>query len=75
MIREGVAQQVAELEAKRVRTYMRLRTSEGYMRMKVNFGTHPRTSSVMTEFLIGDISSAYNVILGRTTLNKIGAII
>ena len=48
---------------------------EGLIQMRVEFGTASRVTSVMTDFLVVDAPSAYNAILGRSTLNAIGAII
>jgi hypothetical protein len=41
---------------------------EGLMRMRVEFGTPPRTTFLMIDFLVVKVSPAYNIILGRKTL-------
>ena len=47
----------------------------GIVRIRVEFGTPPRTIAMMVDFLVVDAPSAYNAILGRGTLNAIGAVI
>jgi hypothetical protein len=49
--------------------------SEGRIKMRVDFGNPPQKVSTMVDFLVVDSPSAYNVILGRNTLNAIGAVI
>jgi hypothetical protein len=49
--------------------------SEGLIRMSVEFGTLPRTTSLMIDFLVVKAPSGYNVILERKTLYELGAII
>lgn len=46
-----------------------------YVTLHLTLGTRPQTWTVKVDFLVVDHPSAYNVILGRPTLNKIGAII
>jgi hypothetical protein len=48
---------------------------EGLMRMRVEFGTPSQITSLMIDFLIVKAPSVYNVILGRKTLNELGATI
>ena len=49
--------------------------AEGRIRMSITFGTPPRRVTSMVDFLVVDVSSAYNAIIGRTTLNAIGAVV
>ena len=46
----------------------------GAMQLPVTLGTQPLQSTKMVKFLIVDFSSAYNAILGRSTLNKFKAV-
>jgi hypothetical protein len=46
----------------------------GVVTLLVTAGISPRQATVMTNFLIVDRPSAYNVIIGRPTLNKLKAI-
>jgi hypothetical protein len=48
---------------------------EGLMRMRVEFGTLPQTTSIMIDFMVVKAPSAYNVILGRKTLYELWATI
>ena len=49
---------------------------EGTIRLRVTLGTWPAVVSMDVNFLIIDApNNAYNVILGRTSLNKARAII
>lgn len=48
---------------------------KGMVRLKVAFGISPKVVVVMVDFLVVDAPSAYNAILGRGTLNRIGAIV
>ena len=48
---------------------------KGMVQLKVAFGTSPKVVEVMVDFLVVDAPSAYNAILGRSTLNRIGAIV
>ncbi|XP_064941714.1 uncharacterized protein LOC135595120 [Musa acuminata AAA Group] len=43
--------------------------------LPLTFGEAPRTKTVMTTFLVVDLPTAYNAILGRPTLNKLRAVI
>ncbi|XP_078153001.1 uncharacterized protein LOC144548163 [Carex rostrata] len=47
----------------------------GIAQFKVIFGTPPRTVEVLVDFLVVNAPSTYNAIIGRSTLNKIGAIV
>ena len=49
--------------------------AEGRIRMSVTFGTLPQRVTTMVDFLVVDVPSAYNAIIGRTTLNVIRAIV
>jgi hypothetical protein len=42
--------------------------------LPVMAGTYPKQKTIMVKFLIVDRSSAYNAILGRTTLNDLKAV-
>jgi hypothetical protein len=42
--------------------------------LPVSTGSHPRQATIMVRFLLVDRSSAYNAIIGRTTLNQFGAV-
>ena len=48
---------------------------DGYDTLNLILGARPYTRTVKVDFLIVNCPSAYNVILGRPTLNKIGAVI
>src|SRR5664279_3910716 len=48
---------------------------KGMVQLKVAFGTSPKVVEVMVDFLVVDAPSAYKAILGRGTLNRIGAIV
>ena len=48
---------------------------ERYITLQLNLGTRLKTRPIKIEFLVVDCPSTYNVILRRSTLNKIGAII
>ncbi|XP_065004147.1 uncharacterized protein LOC135636386 [Musa acuminata AAA Group] len=47
----------------------------GAITLPLTLGAPPRSKTVMTTFLVINLPAAYNVILGRPTLNKIRAII
>jgi hypothetical protein len=46
-----------------------------YVDLKVLFGQKPDTKAVMPKIIVVDCPSAYNAILGRPTLNHLGAIV
>ena len=48
---------------------------KGYVDLKVSFGKKPDIKAVMIRFIVVDCPSAYNAILGRPTLNHLGAIV
>jgi hypothetical protein len=48
---------------------------KGYVDLKVSFGQKPDINTVMIRFIVVDCPSAYNAILGRPTLNHLGAIV
>lgn len=48
---------------------------KGVVRLKVAFGEAPKIVEVMVNFLVVSAPSAYNAIIGRGTLNQIGAIV
>ena len=43
--------------------------------LPVLMGTHPQQASVITRFVVVEAPSAYNVILGRPTLNQARAVV
>ncbi|XP_065015469.1 uncharacterized protein LOC135642917 [Musa acuminata AAA Group] len=47
----------------------------GAITLPLTVGTSPRSNTVMTTFLVVDLPTAYNAILGRPTLNKVRAIV
>ncbi|XP_065007888.1 uncharacterized protein LOC135638614 [Musa acuminata AAA Group] len=47
----------------------------GTIVLPITIGEEPRVKMVMTTFMVVDLPSAYNVILGRPTLNKIQAVV
>ena len=48
---------------------------QGFVTLHLTLGSRPKTRTVKVNFLVVDCPSAYNVILGRPTLNKIKAVI
>ncbi|XP_065036644.1 uncharacterized protein LOC135672120 [Musa acuminata AAA Group] len=50
-------------------------SSLGAVTLPLTLGVFPKTKTVMTSFLVVDLPTAYNAILGRPTLNKIRAIV
>ena len=47
----------------------------GMILLPVSFGIHPKSTVIPVQFLVVDLDSAYNVIIGRRTLNHLGAIV
>nr|XP_009409681.1 PREDICTED: uncharacterized protein LOC103991866 [Musa acuminata subsp. malaccensis] len=47
----------------------------GAITLPLTLGTPPRLKTVMTTFLVVDLPTAYNAILGRSTLNKVRAVV
>ncbi|XP_009391097.2 uncharacterized protein LOC103977328 [Musa acuminata AAA Group] len=47
----------------------------GTTTLPVSIGEEPRTKTIMTTFMVVNLPSAYNVILGRPTLNKLKAVV
>ncbi|XP_009388264.2 uncharacterized protein LOC103975079 [Musa acuminata AAA Group] len=47
----------------------------GTTTLPVTIGEEPRTKTIMTTFMVVNLPSAYNVILGRPTLNKLKAVV
>ncbi|XP_065039398.1 uncharacterized protein LOC135673926 [Musa acuminata AAA Group] len=47
----------------------------GAITLPLTLGTPPRSKTVMTTFLVVDLPTAYNAILGRPTLNKVRAVV
>ncbi|RWW48725.1 hypothetical protein BHE74_00045180 [Ensete ventricosum] len=50
-------------------------TSVGVATLPITFGDEPRTKTFMIPFMVVELSSAYNVIIGHPTLNKLRAIV
>ncbi|RZR81106.1 hypothetical protein BHM03_00007266 [Ensete ventricosum] len=50
-------------------------TPVGVVTLLVTFGGEPRTKTLMVHFMVVDLPSAYNVIIGQSTLNKLRAIV
>ena len=48
---------------------------DGFVTLHVTVGNRLKSQTIRVDFLVVDCSSAYNVILGRPTLNKIRAIV
>ena len=49
--------------------------SGGFITLHVTLGSRPKTWTIKVDFLVVNCPSAYNAILSRPTLNKIGAIV
>nr|XP_009420585.1 PREDICTED: uncharacterized protein LOC104000295 [Musa acuminata subsp. malaccensis] len=47
----------------------------GAITLPLTLGAPPRSKTVMTTFLVVDLPTAYNAILGRPTLNKVRAVV
>ncbi|XP_065003886.1 uncharacterized protein LOC135636193 [Musa acuminata AAA Group] len=47
----------------------------GTTTLPVTIGEEPRTRTIMTTFMVVNLPSAYNVILGRPTLNKLKVVV
>ncbi|XP_064957830.1 uncharacterized protein LOC135608723 [Musa acuminata AAA Group] len=47
----------------------------GTIILPVTIGEEPRAKTIMTTFMVVDLPSAYNVIFGRQTLNKLKAVV
>ncbi|XP_064957864.1 uncharacterized protein LOC135608754 [Musa acuminata AAA Group] len=47
----------------------------GAVTLPLTLGTQPKSKTVMTTFLVVDLPTAYNAILGRPTLNKVRAVV
>ncbi|RZR79586.1 hypothetical protein BHM03_00005320 [Ensete ventricosum] len=50
-------------------------TPVGIATLPMTFDDEPRTKTLMVHFMVVDLPSAYNVIIGRSTLNKLRAIV
>ena len=48
---------------------------DGYVTLCLTLGSKPFTRIIKMDFLVIDCPSAYNIIFGRPTLNKLGAIV
>ncbi|KAL3530075.1 hypothetical protein ACH5RR_009397 [Cinchona calisaya] len=46
----------------------------GYITLPMMFGTPPRSTQVMVDFIVTKASSPYNAIIGRPTIRALGAI-
>ena len=49
--------------------------AEGAIQLPVTFGVHPAKVTQMVDFLLVDQPSAYNAIIGRSTLNALRAVV
>lgn len=49
--------------------------SDGFITLYLTLGTKPLTRTIEIDFLLGNYFSAYYIILGHLTLNKIRAVI
>lgn len=49
--------------------------SMGMVTLRVYFGASPCRTDILVDFLVVDAPSAYNAILGRGALNKLGAVV
>ncbi|XP_020207452.1 uncharacterized protein LOC109793010 [Cajanus cajan] len=47
----------------------------GYVDLLTTFGTPPDTRRVMVRYLLVEANTSYNIIIGRPTLNKLGAVV
>ncbi|XP_009388112.2 uncharacterized protein LOC103974935 [Musa acuminata AAA Group] len=47
----------------------------GTTMLPITIGEEPRAKTIMTTFMVVDLPSAYNVILGRPTLNRIQVVV
>ncbi|XP_064992407.1 uncharacterized protein LOC135629149 [Musa acuminata AAA Group] len=47
----------------------------GAITLPLTLGVPPKSKTVMTAFLVVDLPTAYNAILGRSTLNKVRAVV
>ncbi|KAJ8499439.1 hypothetical protein OPV22_009991 [Ensete ventricosum] len=50
-------------------------TPVGIATLPIPFDDEPRTKTFMVHFMVVELPSAYNVIIGRPTLNKLMAIV
>ncbi|RWV95330.1 hypothetical protein BHE74_00031461 [Ensete ventricosum] len=50
-------------------------TPVGIVTLPVTFSDEPRTKTLMVHFMVVDLPSTYNVIIGRPTLNKLRAVV
>ncbi|RZR91638.1 hypothetical protein BHM03_00019794 [Ensete ventricosum] len=50
-------------------------TPTGVATLPMTFGDEPRTKTFMVPFMVVDLPSAYNTIIGRPTLNKLKAVV
>jgi hypothetical protein len=48
---------------------------KGYVDLKVCFGKKPSAKTIPIRFIVVDCPSVYNAIIGRPTLNSLGAIV
>ena len=49
-------------------------TTDRLIELLVTVGSYPKQATMMVHFLLIDQPSAHNAIIGRTTLNELGAI-
>ncbi|RRT72743.1 hypothetical protein B296_00033714 [Ensete ventricosum] len=50
-------------------------TPVGIATLPITFDDEPRTKTLMASFMVVELSSAYNVIIGRSTLNKLRVVV
>ena len=48
---------------------------KGYVELRTTFGTGDLTKTIPIRYIVVDAHSAYNVLLGRPTLNRLGAVV
>ena len=49
--------------------------TEGYIDLKTTFGMGNVTKTIKVRYLVVDVCTSYNALLGRSSLNKLGAIV
>uniref|UniRef100_A0A151UE53 Uncharacterized protein n=1 Tax=Cajanus cajan TaxID=3821 RepID=A0A151UE53_CAJCA len=49
--------------------------TRGYVDLLTTFGTPPDSGRIMVRYLLVEADTSYNVIIGRPTLNQLGAVV